>query len=69
MYVCMYIILRFFWQNKKLELKIEYHHRHHHRNRRHLRKHAKITEIFRDRRFGVILTPLSRENKFMNANI
>ena len=32
-------------------------------------RHAKLTERFRARRFGVILTPLSRENQFMNADI
>ena len=32
-------------------------------------RHAKITERFRARRFGVILTPFSRENQFMNADI
>ena len=33
-------------------------------------RHAKITERFKVRRFGVILTPLSREkNQFVNADI
>ena len=32
-------------------------------------RHAKLTERFRVRRFGVILSPLSRENQFMNADI
>ena len=32
-------------------------------------RHAKITERFNTRLFGVIMTPLSRENKYKRANI